>query len=288
MAYTMLKNTDYEYQILPDGTIELLNYIGPKRKHIIIPAIIDGKPVTVIGKGLFYFRTPWSIAMSIKSVAIPAMINTIKPYAFYMCSNLRKIKTPDYPQRSRKIGKNAFAGTAYYNNPDNWHDGILYIDYGRCIIAAKEDFYKNYKSDEDGIFLLPLKVDCVAEGAFKGTKGFEEVYGTNVAVNAYAFAETDVRHLCLINCDVHATAFEETPFMSNEENWHNSCIYVYNQLLACRAKKGTQCRIAPETVAVSDGAFDGCGADVTVTLPISVKKIGLSKYPDNFLFYCEH
>ena len=56
---------------------------------------------------------------------IPESVTVIKSYTFSYCENLRTITLPDTIER---INYNAFIGTAYYNNAENWEDGILYID----------------------------------------------------------------------------------------------------------------------------------------------------------------
>ena len=45
-------------------------------------------------------------------------------YAFFFCEALAEINLHDGIE---SIGVSAFQGTAHYNNPDNWEDGIYYL-----------------------------------------------------------------------------------------------------------------------------------------------------------------
>jgi hypothetical protein len=52
------------------------------------------------------------------------------------------------------IGHNAFAGTAIYNDPNNWQSQVLYID--NCLIKAQNDLPNNYQIHSD----TRLIADC--------------------------------------------------------------------------------------------------------------------------------
>ena len=74
--------------------------------------------VSVIGSAAFYN------CESLKSITIPKEVTSIEAYAFKGCISLDSISIPDSVTH---IGWIAFDDTAYYNNPDNWKDGALYI-----------------------------------------------------------------------------------------------------------------------------------------------------------------
>lgn len=96
---------------------------------------LDGTVLTISGNGATrgYFDSvgPWG--SGITEVIIENGVTGIGPYAFSHCSDLAKIVIPDSVVR---IGYGAFNGTAYYNEPSNWEDGILYI--GKHLICAKQ------------------------------------------------------------------------------------------------------------------------------------------------------
>ena len=135
--------------ILPDGVTSINSYAFwncSSLKSITIP---DG--VTIIGEYAFYNCS------SLKSITIPESVTSIGDYAFYNCSSLKSIPIPDgvksiggsafyrcrsltsitIPDSVTSIGSSAFDGTAYYNDPDNWENGALFI--GNHLIRLSED-----------------------------------------------------------------------------------------------------------------------------------------------------
>ena len=64
---------------------------------------------------------------------------------------------PSVSDSVTSIGIYAFNGTAYYNNPDNWENGTLYI--GKRLIKVNNDV-KEFEVSPD--------IVCIADGAFNG------------------------------------------------------------------------------------------------------------------------
>lgn len=75
--------TDFEYEVNDDG-ITVTKYIG-ESEEIAIPATIDGKPVTKIGKN-------FSMLKPITSVQMPDTVHTIGDYAFDLCYSLERVQ----------------------------------------------------------------------------------------------------------------------------------------------------------------------------------------------------
>ena len=92
------------YEINVDNTIRITD-CDRSATEVTIPAEIDGRSVTSIGR-----------------------------YAFSGCSSLANVTISDSVV---SIERDAFQDTAYYNNENNWQDGVLYI--GRWLIAAKSN-----------------------------------------------------------------------------------------------------------------------------------------------------
>ena len=70
--------------VIEDGEAIISNYVG-KSAEVVIPAEIDGCPVTAIGKGSFFENA------KITSVSIPDSVEFIGENCFYGCASLEKI-----------------------------------------------------------------------------------------------------------------------------------------------------------------------------------------------------
>ena len=90
---------DYEYQVLEDGTAEIIGYYG-SAKELNVPAELDGIRVTSIGYTAFYECT------SLTSVTLPDGVTRIEESAFENCSALTSVTLPD---SLTSIGRYAFS-----------------------------------------------------------------------------------------------------------------------------------------------------------------------------------
>ncbi len=89
--------------------------------------------VTSIENSTFYFCN------RLTSIEIPDSVRSIGDYAFGECYNLKHINISD---SVISIGEGAFSETEYYDDENNWENGVLYI--GNHLIAASEDISGNY------------------------------------------------------------------------------------------------------------------------------------------------
>lgn len=78
----------YTYQVLEDGTVEILAYNG-NDEVVVIPAKLKGRFVTRIGNRAFIFKH------TLKSVHIPSGVTAIGERAFHCCRQLRSVDIPD-------------------------------------------------------------------------------------------------------------------------------------------------------------------------------------------------
>jgi hypothetical protein len=156
--------------------------------HIVLPS-----GVTSIGDFAFYECT------GLKMINIPTSVQSIGNYAFFGCPRLISIMISDsvtsVGERAfdncrsltsitirgtvTNIGSYAFYRTAYYNNENNWTDGVLYID--AHLIQAKNSISDKYviqdetKTIADAAFYqcsnlktitIPSSVNRIGEDAF--------------------------------------------------------------------------------------------------------------------------
>ena len=89
---------NFWYDILDDGTVEIMNYSG-REENVDIPAEIDGKSVTSISNGAFLNRT------NLTSITIPNSVTSIGFRVFEDCTSLTSITIPN---SVTEIGYNAF------------------------------------------------------------------------------------------------------------------------------------------------------------------------------------
>ncbi len=94
---------------------------------------------------------------NIESIEIPDSVTSIGAEAFENCTNLKTIKIAT---SVLYIGENAFFNTAYYNSPDNWVDGVLYID--THLIKAKNEELASVINIKDGTTTIGINAfaDC--------------------------------------------------------------------------------------------------------------------------------
>lgn len=111
---------DFEYEF-ENGEVTITGYIGSDLK-VVIPSVIEDRPVTVIGKKAFK-------GYDLKAVVIPEGVVEIKREAFYGCECLESITVPDSLQ---KVGAYAFSENLWLNNQP---EGVIYI--GNVVVGYK-------------------------------------------------------------------------------------------------------------------------------------------------------
>lgn len=117
-------------------------HVRPGTTVIAVGALMDCKTVTQV----------W----------IPGSVEEIAAETFRNHKHLRKFHIGEGVKR---IGKNAFLGTAAWENEGNWKKGVFYID--TCIIAANEAIKPNV--------VIKPESRLIAEGAFAGNKTLRSI-----------------------------------------------------------------------------------------------------------------
>lgn len=108
---------------IPDGATEIRD--GAFEDCSSLADVEFDSGLTYIGKLSF------SSCPALTSITIPESVTEICERAFSSCTDLSEIILPG---GAIDIGESAFAGTAYYKDPANWTDDVLYI--GDCLIQA--------------------------------------------------------------------------------------------------------------------------------------------------------
>ncbi len=155
---------------------EITGYTGDMT-DIVIPGTLEDKPVR-IGEGAFRGNA------ALTSVTAGSGVTAVGPGAFADCTVLSDITLAD---TVLTLGRDAFANTAFYNDGDNWEDGILYT--GRHLVAANDDLPADewgypdditvrdgtlvigeaaFENKALGVINLPVSLKAVNDGAFSG------------------------------------------------------------------------------------------------------------------------
>ena len=204
--------SDYTYNALDDGTIEIKGYSG-SAENIVIPAQIDGKSVTRIGNNAFEKSSAKEIVIpdsvteigsqafsgceKLTSVSIPNSVTMIRDRAFFDCNSLASITIPDsvtdielqafcnctslksvtIPASVTDIGDEAFG--YYFNDIDELE--IKKVD-GFKINYVKNTYghyyaTKNGFSDEDCLFTIELNDGTLEISKYAGNSATYEIPG---------------------------------------------------------------------------------------------------------------
>ena len=220
--------SDYTYNALDDGTIEITGYSG-SAENIVIPAQIDGKSVTRIGNNAFEKSSAKEIVIpdsvteigsqafsgcgKLTGVSIPNSVTTIRDRAFFDCNSLASITIPDsvtdielqafcnctslksvtIPASVTYIGDEAFG---YYSDIDG--SEIKKVD-GFKINYVKNTYghyyaTKNGFSDEDCLLTNELDDGTLEISNYAGNSATYEIPGEIdgkkvVRIGDYAFSD---------------------------------------------------------------------------------------------------
>jgi hypothetical protein len=226
-------------------------------------------------------------------------VTDIESELFSGCSSLSKITIPD---SVTSIVCNAFNDTAYYNNAENWDNGILYI--GNTLIVANSDVVSGDVSVKEGTRIisdyafeecsglseitLPDSVKSIGYGAFYGCGDLSKITLSDglTYIDSDAFVECSSLSEITIPDSVTGIgsyAFNDTAYYNNAENWDNGILYIGNALV--QVKRGVvsgNVSVKEGTRIISADAFENCSGLSEITLPDSVTNIGWSAF-----YYCD-
>jgi hypothetical protein len=133
--------------------------------------------------------------------------------AFLDCSSLEKIELNG---NAVNFGYNAIYNTAYFNNEDNWEDGVLYLE--NVLVAVKDTFY--------GVCTIKKGTKLISSYAFFRTSSLAVLYvpSSMEKIGDSAFEE------CISLLEVYYEGDEET-WLSLNENYfktnNEALVYAY-------------------------------------------------------------
>ncbi len=266
--------------------------------EIVIPDSVES-----IGYWSFGYCT------NLTSVVVGSNVTVINEGAFQNCTALEAITLPD---NGISTFWTAFSGTAYYNDENNWENGILYI--GNHLIEAKKTIYgeivlrDNTKSIAGYSFkdcsrvtkvVTPDSVDFIGKSAFQNCTGLTEIVipDSVKSIGDYAFHScTGITKVtigsgltkCETNVFYECSDIEEIKV--NSTSGLNALKNVLNEKLVKVVLGGnvdsipdytfSECTglievILPDGVTdIGEYAFGYCSGITEIIIPDSVKSIG--------------
>lgn len=268
MRSDALCGTALKEVILPSKVRSIRNYVF---KDCADLKSIDLANVTSLGEGVF------RNCVSLTEITIPDSVKEIGGNnMFNGCTSLDVIDFPDTPLAV----KNTFLdNTAYYNNPDNWENGVLYLN--KHLICVNEDF--SAVSD----YSVKAGTVCIAETAFSMSKNVGNLKTLTlpdglIMICKSAFTYCD--KLSSVNIPDSVRYVGKRAFYGTALYKTGETNYLGNWLLSYKAgTSDTQVTIKEGTVGIADGQLLSNSAKITsVSLPDSLKYIGANNF-DNFL-----
>ncbi|MBQ6633331.1 MAG: fibronectin type III domain-containing protein [Ruminococcus sp.] len=246
--------TNYNYQTLSDGTIEITSYTGTSTT-VSIPSSIGGKNVTKIGDQAFYKSKVTSVtipstvktvgkdafreSVSLDTVVFKGGTTSIGSYAFYKCTSLKKV---ELPSTLKTIDNYVFYGCSALPSieiPNNVSTVGSYC-FENCSNLAMCQLPSNLKELQDDTFAWCTSLQFIRVPDYVKTIGWR------------AFTScTSLRTVILPN---------SLKTISDE---------AFN-----RCKAITEISIPNSVTEIGDGAFENCTSLKNVFIPTSVKKIG--------------
>ena len=135
--------------VIQDGVVSVGTWAFFKCKNLT--NVTFSNSISEIGNYAF------NSCSALDSIVIPNSVTSIGQVAFSSCTALTSITISD---SVAKISGDAFSNTAYYNNSNNWENGILYLD--NYLIEAKTNI--------SGECVVKDGVKRIADSAFYNCK----------------------------------------------------------------------------------------------------------------------
>ena len=236
---------------------------------------------------------------------IPECVYYISVDAFNGCYNLYDITIYDNVSR---IGQNAFYDTGYYNNYDNWENGVLYL--GNYLIATNswelDDEYNIREGtiavaedafvwdDELKAIGIPESVTHICAGAFYACTNLTDVYYYGDA-DEWSGIDISWDNECLINANIHFNSNPNgTSGIIYETNGSYATVVGYDgdktDIVIGRTYEGlpvtkigaeafrnnsniTSITIPDSITTIEQYAFAGCGDINSITIGTGVTRI---------------
>ena len=179
-----------EFLSLEDGTCAILSIGTCTDTHLVIPPV-SPEGDTVIG----FVESAFEDCTQLESVVIPETITYIESDIFTNCVNLENIVLHD---NLLEIYNDSFEDSAYYNNPNNWENGVLYV--GKHLIDVDPSI--------SGACSIKEGTLVIASGAFDGCESVTSVTIPNSVIRIGDHTFTGCDNLTQVSVSNGMTSIE--------------------------------------------------------------------------------
>ena len=252
--------------VAPDSFKEIWGYAFKDCKNL---EKVDLNKTTSIGDMSFENCTKLS------SIVLPNTLVELGTYVFSGCTLLNNIKMPSNPI---EITNTFIYGSGYYNDTNNWENGILYVD--NYLITTNNDLLNQQSINvKEGTIVIAINAFTNNGKKLKSIVLPEglKIIGSSAFSSLYSLSQINIPSSVI---SIGNNAFGATDLYENQSNWENGGFYIDNWLLAVDNVKMTEFSVKEGTVGVSDGKSDTslfptkATSISSLTLPSTLKYIG--------------
>ena len=216
---------------------------------------------------------------ALESVSLSDNMEKLNDHIFDGCASLARIDMPDKPIA---VSFTVLGGTAYYNNPSNWENGVLYAD--GYLIAVNADFAALTE------YAVKEGTTVIADNAFSGAGYSGKVKKMTLPDGLYRIGQgafTKLGALTEVNIPESVRSIGYGAFAATgydvAANYTDGGLYIGNWLVAVENAAMTSFTVKDGTVGVADGKdtslFPSRAQKATqLSLPSSLKYIGTRSF----------
>lgn len=237
---------------------------------LTIPETIDGYPVVRIDTKAFYGYD------RITDVILPEGLTSIGGYAFANCPLLKSVSLPDSLE--------LIWGSAFKNC-----SSLKSVVIPSKITIIHTNVFEGCQSLESVV--LPEGLQTIAAKAFYGCTSLKSIripstvhmaQGSPTCVGKEAFTDcTSLSDITVYDAatTIDGSAFYNTAFYNNADNWVNGCLYLGNHLIAVdRSTVQGEFTIKDGTKSIAYHAAENCDFITMVNIPEGVESIGYNAF----------
>lgn len=232
----------FKTQTLADGTVKIKGVYteGTTLKKIVIPAVVDGKKVSVIGESAL-------AKCEVEELVVSGYVTKIEPYAFSDCA---KLKTVVFPEFVSELGEGAFSGCKAITDLSFLPEKALVKVGARAFVDCE-----NLKTA-----ILPDTIASIGGFTFMGCKRLAEV--------KLPVAMTAIPERMFMGCQelLNTTGSDGVVIPAGVKTIGELAFYECQKVAKFVLPEGLE--------TISKQAFDTCRRMETLVIPNSVKTIG--------------